>query len=106
MNREYLNNYIDKVKINKPHFAKNDFEKSLKLCGIVDTSDNGIYPTLAGTMIFGEFPQSFYPQLFVACVVVPGNELGDTGEYGERFIDNKRTLGTIEEMPIRNKWTF
>lgn len=98
LNREYLNNYIDKIKINKPHFAKNDIEKSLKLCGIVDTSDNGIYPTLAGTMIFGEFPQSFYPQLFVACVVVPGNELGDTGEYGERFIDNKRIEGTIEEM--------
>ena len=98
LNKEYLNSYIDKVKVEKPHFAKNDFEKSLKLCGIIDTSDNQVYPTLAGTMIFGEFPQSFYPQLFVACVVVPGNELGDTGEFGERFIDNKRVEGTIEEM--------
>ena len=98
LNNEFLNSYIDKIKIEKPHFAKNDFEKSLKLCGIIDTSDNQVYPTLAGTMIFGEFPQSFYPQLFVACVVVPGNELGDTGEFGERFIDNKRVEGTIEEM--------
>ena len=49
-------------------------------------------------MIFGEFPQSFYPQLFVACVVAPGNVLGDTGEFGQRFIDNKRVEGTIEEM--------
>lgn len=98
LNNESLNSYIDKIKIEKPHFAKNDFEKSLKLYGIIDTSDNQAYPTLAGTMIFGEFPQSFYPQLFVACVVVPGNELGDTGEFGERFIDNKRVEGTIEEM--------
>lgn len=98
LNRESLNSYIDKIKIEKPNFAKNDFEKCLKLCGIIDTSDNQIYPTLAGTMIFGDYPQSFYPQLFVACVVVPGNELGDTGEYGERFIDNKRVEGTIEEM--------
>ena len=98
LNNESLNSYIDKIKIEKPHFAKNDFEKSLKLCGIIDTSDNQAYPTLAGTMIFGEFPQNFYPQLFVACVVVPGNELGDTGEFGERFIDNKRVEGTIEEM--------
>ena len=98
LNNESLNSYIDKIKIEKPHFAKNDFEKSLKLCGIIDTSDNQAYPTLAGTMIFGEFPQSFYPQLFVACVMVPGNELGDTGEFGERFIDNKRVEGTIEEM--------
>jgi len=49
-------------------------------------------------MTFGEYPQSFYPQLFVACVVVPGIELGDTGTLGERFIDNKRIEGTIEEM--------
>ena len=98
LNNESLNSYIDKIKIEKPHFAKNDFEKSLRLCGIIDTSNNQAYPTLAGTMIFGEFPQSFYPQLFVACVVVPGNELGDTGEFGERFIDNKRVEGTIEEM--------
>ena len=98
LNRERLNSYIDKIKIEKQHFAKNNFEKCLKLCGIIDTSDNQVYPTLAGTMIFGEFPQSFYPQLFVACVVVPGTELGDTGEFGERFIDNKRIEGTIEEM--------
>mgnify|MGYP003571445793 CR=1 FL=1 len=49
-------------------------------------------------MIFGEYPQSFYPQLFVACVVVPGNKLGDVGAMKERFIDNKRVEGTIEEM--------
>ena len=49
-------------------------------------------------MLFGEYPQSYYPQLFVACVVVPGLELGDTGAMGERFIDNKRIEGTIEDM--------
>ena len=31
-------------------------------------------------------------------MVVPGIELGDTGIMGERFIDNKRVEGTIEEM--------
>lgn len=80
------------------HFAKNDFNKCLKLCGITDSNKEQIYPTLAGIMTFGEYPQSFYPQLFVACVVVPDTELGDTGALGERFIDNKRIEGTIEEM--------
>ena len=53
---------------------------------------------MAGTLIFGEYPQTFYPQLFIACVVVPGIELGDVGSLGERFIDNKRIEVTIEEM--------
>ena len=98
LNLEELNLYIEKVKSSKPNFSKNDFNKCLKLCGIIDSNKEDIYPTLAGTMIFSDYPQSFYPQLFVACVVVPGTELGDTGPLGERFIDNKRIEGTIEEM--------
>ena len=77
LNRDELNNYIEKVKVNKPNFSKNSFEKSLKLCGITDNIDNKIFPTLAGTMIFGEYPQSFYPQLFVACAVIPGINIVD-----------------------------
>lgn len=98
LDEEQLDLYIEKVKSSKPHFSKNDFNKCLKLCGIIDSNIEQIYPTLAGVMTFGEYPQSFYPQLFVACVVVPGIELGDTGTLGERFIDNKRIEGTIEEM--------
>ena len=93
-----LESYIDKIKIEKPNFSKNDFNKCLKLSGIIDISEEKIYPTLAGTLIFGEYPQSFYPQLFVACTVIPGIKIGDTGSLGERFIDNKRVEGTIEEM--------
>lgn len=98
LNIDELELYIEKIKSSKPNFSKNDFNKCLKLCGIVDSNQDKIYPTLAGIMTFGEYPQSFYPQLFVACVVIPGTELGDTGSLGERFIDNKRIEGTIEEM--------
>lgn len=72
LNKEEIEKYISKVKIDKPHFSNNSYEKCLKLCGITDTNSDQIYPTLAGTLIFGEYPQTFYPQLFVACVVVPG----------------------------------
>ena len=98
LDQDELKKYIEKIKSEKPNFAKNSFDKCLKICGITDTSESDIYPTLAGTMIFGEYPQTYYPQLFVACVVVPGTILGDTGVMGERFIDNKRIEGTIEEM--------
>ena len=98
LNKEKLEKYIDKLKIDKPNFAKNSFEKCLKVCGIIDTSSEQTYPTLAGTLIFGDYPQTFYPQLFIACAVIPGTKLGDVGSLGERFIDNKRIEGTIEEM--------
>ena len=86
LDKEELEIYINKIKINRPNFAKNDFNKCLKLSGITDNSLNQTYPTLAGTMIFGEYPQTFYPQLFVACVVVPGTELGDTARCNKSSI--------------------
>ena len=70
----------------------------MRLSGIIEICDGKVYPTLAGTMIFGKYPQSYYPQLFVACAVIPGIELGVIGKFGQRFDDNKRIEGTIEEM--------
>ena len=98
LNKENIEKYISKIKRDKPHFAKIDFEKCLKICGIMDTNNTDVYPTLAGTIIFSDYPQAFYPQLFVACAVIPGTELGDVGSLGERFIDNKKVDGNIEEM--------
>ena len=98
LNSDLLKSYITKLKSNKPHFSNNDYNECLKLCGIVDSNQDDLYPTLAGTLIFCDYPQNFYPQLFVACIVVPGTEIGDIGPLGERFIDNKRVEGTIEEM--------
>lgn len=98
LNKEKLEEYIEKIKKNKPNFAKNDFNKCLKLCHIIDNNEDKIFPTLAGMLLFGEYPQLFYPQIFVACTNIPGLQMGDTNSLGERFIDNKRVEGTIEEM--------
>ena len=98
LNEVELNNYVEKIKIEKPNFSKSNRDKILKLCGIIDNNDGNIYPTLTGTMIFSEYPQAFYPQLFIACAVIPGIELGEIGEMGQRFDDNKRIEGTIEQM--------
>ena len=98
LNKELLEDYIDKVKVSRPNFSKFSFEKCLKLSNILDQNGKQYFPTLAGIMVFGEYPQSFYPQLFVACTVLPGKNLGETGSFNERFIDNQRIEGTIEEM--------
>lgn len=98
LNQEYLNNYIEKAKLNRPNFSKFSFEKCLTLSNVLDQNNEKYFPTIAGLMVFGEYPQSFYPQLFVACTVIPGQNLGDTGIHNERFLDNQRVESTIEEM--------
>ena len=98
LNQKKLAAYLERLKKNKPNFAGSSEEKILKISGIIDNQDKIAYPTLAGTLVFCDYAQSFYPQLFVACVSVPGTELGETGELGQRFDDNKRVEGTLEDM--------
>lgn len=98
LNKEKIDKYLTKVKADKPNLSKFSDKKILKLNGIIENSTGEVRPTLAGMMVFGEYPQGYLPQLFIACVVVPGRKLGDIGEMGQRFDDNKRVEGTIEEM--------
>ena len=98
LDQEKINEYIEKIKENKPNFSKFSKEKILKLSGIIENSTGEIYPTLAGTLLFAEYPQAYLPQLVVACVVVPGTQWGDIGEMGQRFDDNKKIEGTLDEM--------
>jgi ATP-dependent DNA helicase RecG len=49
--------------------------------------------TLAGLMIFGQFPQQFFPQLMVAVVVHSPDP-----DSGTRFLDNQTVRGSIPEM--------
>lgn len=98
LDSEKIELYLEKTRKDKPNFSKFSDTKILKLSGIIENSTGIVYPTLSGLMMFGEYPQGYLPQLFVACVVVPGTKLGDVGEMGQRFDDNKRVEGTLDEM--------
>ena len=69
-------------------------EDILELMGV---TVNG-QPTLAGELCFSKYPQGAFPQLCITAVALPGNEMGEPGLQGERFIDNERITGTIDEM--------
>ena len=86
--------YLLAVKDKKPNLAGLPEEKICRSQGFVDNNK----PTLAGIMLFSDYPQSFYPQLCVTAVVVPGAEKGNTLGTGERFIDNARIEGNISQM--------
>ncbi len=98
LDQEKISSYLLKIKKEKTNFSKFSNKKILKLSGIIDRNANEFFPTLSGMLMFGEYPQAYLPQLFVACVVVPGTKLGDVGEMGQRFDDNKKVEGTLDEM--------
>ncbi len=89
-----VGNYILKLKLNKPNLSKLGEEKIISLMNIIKNGK----PTLFSELMFGLYPQAYFPQLSVIAVSVPGIQIGETEQDGSRFIDNKRIEGTIPEM--------
>lgn len=94
MDEEILNKYIEEKKQAKPKFSKLSEEQIYEMLNI---KRNERF-TLAAVMNFALYPQGVFPQLGITAVVVPGYSIGELGNSGERFVDNKRIEGTISEM--------
>lgn len=89
-----LSQYLLELKSRKSNLAALSEEKICRLQGFTDDDK----PTLAGVMLFADYPQAFFPQLCITAVSVPGTEMSMTGSVGERFIDNCRIDGTLVQM--------
>lgn len=89
-----LSNYIQLLKQGKSRLAAISDEDIYELMSI--KRDNKI--TLSSVMNFSLYPQAYFPQLCIIATVVPGNEIGEVGDMGERFLDNQRIEGNIAEM--------
>lgn len=98
LDEELINAFIEKYTEDKPNFSKFSKEEILINAGVLSKVEDKIFPTVAGIMVFGEYPQQFFPQWFIAAIVVPGFEIAKLGKVGERFIDNKRIEGNISTM--------
>lgn len=94
LNQERLGLYIDLLKRGKPNLASMDDENIYELMSVTRNKE----VTLSAAMIFSPYPQAYFPQLCITAISVPGTEIGNLGESGERFLDNQRIEGSISEM--------
>ena len=98
LDENLIKKFIVNAKIDKPKFAEFSDEEILIQYGVLTQIEDKIFPTVAGIIVFGIYPQRFFPQWFVAAIVIPGFEVSNLGEIGQRFDDNKRIEGNIAEM--------
>ena len=94
LNQEKLALYTDLLKKGKPNLANLDDESIYELMSVTRNGE----VTLSATMIFSPYPQAYFPQLCITAIAVPGTEIGNLGDFGERFLDNQRIEGSISEM--------
>lgn len=89
-----LADYIRMLKEGKTNLSNLKDSEIMKLMSI---SRNGAV-TLNACMLFGIYPQAYFPQLCITAVAVPGRNMGETDSHGARFIDNSRIEGSIPQM--------
>lgn len=94
MDKEAIAEYIRKLKSGKPNLSGLSEDE---VCELMSITRNGI-PTLSTTILFGLYPQAYFPQLCITAVAIAGTELGELGAQGERFLDNQRIEGNIPQM--------
>lgn len=94
LNRSALEKYIQLLKSGKPNLAAIADQDIYELMSIKRNDEI----TLSATLLFSLYPQAYFPQLCITAVVIPGKEIGELGESGERFLDNQRIEGNIPDM--------
>ena len=86
--------YLNRKKSERPHLAVISEEQQYELAGI--TRDGQI--TMTALLLFGLYPQAYYPQLSINATCVPGVRMGEVDAMGNRFTDTKHIEGTLSDM--------
>lgn len=86
--------YLARKKSERPHLAVMSEEQQYELTGI--TRDGQI--TMTALLLFGLYPQAYYPQLSINATCVPSSQMGVVDADGNRFTDTKHIEGTLSDM--------
>lgn len=95
---ELVEQFLGVVRGRSARFAQRGDEDLLRQLGVTTVVDGRVHPTLAGLLCFGQFPQQFFPQLFVSFVALPGLTMGEVSPEGSRFLDNQTLDGPIPRV--------
>jgi ATP-dependent DNA helicase RecG len=96
-----LNAFLKHVRERRPRFRSASDQRilrSLKILVPHPDDGNRFVPSVAGLLVFGREPQSFFPQFSVLVTVYPGREIGEPGPHAERMLDDARIEGSIGRM--------
>lgn len=95
INKKLVEEYLIKIRKDRPNFQKTiTDEKVLEIMGLKHKK----YWTIAGLLLFSNFPQEKFKQFSIIAMAIPGTVKGISNDINERFLDDKRIMGSIQEM--------
>lgn len=100
LNPTLLETYLNQLRSTRPRagYLDGPHEEVLTRLHIYARDESVLRPTLAGLLMFGKYPQEFFPQLMITFVQYYGTTADERTPRSERFVDNQRFEGPIPEM--------
>lgn len=96
-----LNAFLRHVRERRPRFRTASDQRILRSLKVLvpDPDDRSrSVPSVAGLLVFGREPQTFFSQFSVLVTAYPGREIGEPGPHAERMLDDARIDGSISRM--------
>lgn len=87
--------YLKLVKEKRQNLSKNVSDKEIDVLMGLRVNNK---PTLAATITFSKYPQTYFPQYCINAVRINGTTMTDLGIDGERFVDSEKITGPIDDM--------
>lgn len=94
LNQPQIEAYLLLRKQNRPNLATIPTQQLYELTSIMHEGQI----TMMALLLFGPYPQAYFPQLSIIATRVPGTEMGILNSAGQRFLDSKRIEGNLPEM--------
>jgi ATP-dependent DNA helicase RecG len=95
-----LTRYLEQIRTSRPGASYLDGPRDEVLPRLHVCARDGetLRPTLAGLLMFGKYPQEFFPQLRITFVQLYGTTEDEPTPGGARFLDNRSFEGPILSM--------
>ncbi|MDY6974000.1 MAG: ATP-binding protein [Thermodesulfobacteriota bacterium] len=100
LDKALLDDYLARLRRYRPQasFLEGSQEEVLIRLRVIGLDDDLARPTVAGLLMFGKYPQEFFPQMMITFVQYYGTTEDERTPKGARFVDNRRFEGHISEM--------
>lgn len=99
LNPEIVKKIVRRVKDLFPRvFGQLEEETILIQLGMIVRIDGVVYPTMAGLLAAGRFPQQFFPRLEVVFTLYAGTSKAGGLQTGERYVHSQELVGSIPDM--------
>jgi ATP-dependent DNA helicase RecG len=100
LDRDLVTGYLARLRSARPgasYLHQADDPELMRTLGIVTAEADRDVPTLAGLIVFGRYPQKYYPNLVIALTLQAGGAVGGSERYADSLKAEGPALSMLEQ---------